>query len=274
MKLAFTTLGCPGWDLDRICTNARQDGFDGVDFRGYLETLDITALPLFTSQAESTRKRMQNTGLTVSGISSSIRLCKLESLAANLEEARRTIETAKGLGAGFVRVFGGGEAEKQSRAELVKIGAETMRQILLLPGATDLCWALETHDLWIKSTDTRLLLDRVPSPAFAALWDIGHTARVGGEAPGETWAAVGSRVRYCHVKDAVKDPRHPQAMEDGWRYVSPGTGQLPLAATIGFLKAHGYHGWMVFEHEKRWHPELAEPEEAFPAFARWARPLV
>jgi sugar phosphate isomerase/epimerase len=63
-------------------------------------------------------------------------------------------------------------------------------------------------------------------------------------------------------------------MEDGWHYVLPGEGQLPLAESIALLHENGYDGWLQFEHEKRWHPALFEPEVAFPAFAIWARKLV
>jgi sugar phosphate isomerase/epimerase len=119
-----------------------------------------------------------------------------------------------------------------------------------------------------------LLLDIIDNPAFGALWDMGHTARVGGESPEESYAAIGSRVGYTHVKDAVYDPAHPQAMADGWRYVLPGEGQLPLAEAIALLKQHGYEGWILFEHEKRWHPNLVEPEVAFPAFVKWIKPLI
>ena len=48
MKLSFMTLGCPNWDLDTICRRGKEYGYDGVDFRGYLDTLDITLHPLFT----------------------------------------------------------------------------------------------------------------------------------------------------------------------------------------------------------------------------------
>jgi sugar phosphate isomerase/epimerase len=78
-------------------------------------------------------------------------------------------------------------------------------------------------------------------------------------------------VLYTHIKDAEYNPRHPQAMGDGWRYMLPGTGMLPLQEAVQLLVESGYQGWMVYEHEKRWHPDLWEPEEAFPAFARWAR---
>jgi len=62
--------------------------------------------------------------------------------------------------------------------------------------------------------------------------------------------------------------------DDGWRYVTPGQGQLPLAEAIALLRQQGYTGWLVFEHEKRWHPELLEPEEIFPAYVQWVRQLI
>lgn len=98
---------------------------------------------------------------------------------------------------------------------------------------------------------------------------MGHTARVGGEQPAESLQALGDRVYAIHIKDAILDASHPDAMKDGWRYVSPGEGELPLAEAVGLLKERGFDGWAVFEHEKRWHGELPEPEEAFPKYVAW-----
>jgi sugar phosphate isomerase/epimerase len=274
MKICFMTLGCPNWDLETICRNGKKMGFDGVDFRGYLDTLDITLHPLFSSNVTNTRRMLDEAGLGVSCISSSIAVCLPEKLAANLEEARRTIPVALALGCQNVRIFGNGDPEKSSRKELAEIGRETIEQILHLEGADRIHWLFETHDTWVKAHDCRLLLDGIPDPAFGALWDMGHTYRVGGETPQETFTAIGSRVGYTHVKDAVYDPSHAQSMSDGWRYVFPGEGELPLAESIRLLHAHGYDGWLQFEHEKRWHPNLPEPEQAFPAFVRWARELL
>ncbi len=282
MKLSFMTLGCPTWDLDTICARGREYGFDGVDFRGYLDTIDITTLPMFTTHAAQTRRQINDAGLEVSAISSSIRVCADEAHQQNLDEAKRTILTARGLGAGVVRIFGAGDLTRHSRAELAKIGCAMIEEILALDGARDIHWVFETHDLWIKAADCKLLLDNIPNPNFGALWDMGHTSRVGGETPAQTFAAIGPRVGYAHVKDAAFDPSHPQAMTEnfadgqkvGWHYVLPGQGQLPLAESIGLLKSHGYTGWLLCEHEKRWHPDLVEPEVIFPAFVKWARPLI
>ena len=274
MKLAFMTLGCPDWNLDTMCARGREYGFDGVDFRGYLDTLDVTLRSEFTSGVAATRRMLAEAGLEVSAISSSINVCVPANLDASLDEARRTIAVAHDLGAAIVRIFGGGDLNTYSRAELARIGCDVIERILALDGAADLHWLFETHDLWIRAQDCRLLLDAIPNPAFGALWDMGHTYRVGGEAPAETFAALGGRVGYTHIKDAVYAPGHPEAMEDGWRYVLPGAGQLPLAESIAILRASGYDGWLQFEHEKRWHPRLSEPEVAFPAFVKWARASV
>lgn len=274
MKISLMTLGCPDWDLETICRRGREYGFDGVDFRGLGDELDVTKLPAFTTGAAETNHNLAAAGLEVSGISSSIKVCDAENLAANLEEAQRTITVAHALGAKNIRVFGMGDADKQTHIELAKIGRDCINQILALDGATTLNWLFETHDNWIRARDCKLLLDNIPSPAFGALWDMGHTARVGGESPAESYAAIGQRVGYTHIKDAVYDPTHPEAMNDGWRYVLPGEGQLPLAEAIALLKKNRYDGWILFEHEKRWHPNLAEPEIAFPAFVRWVRPLL
>jgi sugar phosphate isomerase/epimerase len=282
MKISFTSLGCPGWDLDTICRRGQEYGYDGVDFRGYLDTIDVTTLPLFTTQVAEVRRKLADAGLATSGISTSIKVCDADLLEKNLEEARRTIDLANGLGTSNLRVFGGGDLNRYSREELSRVGCDTVEQLLALDGASELHWLFETHDNWIKASDCRLLLDNIPNPAFGALWDMGHTPRVGGETPQETYDAIGPRVGYTHIKDAVFDPNHPQAMSEnfdgkvvvGWRYTIPGSGQLPLAEAIALLKSKGYDGWLMFEHEKRWHPDLLEPEDILPAYANWVRTLI
>jgi sugar phosphate isomerase/epimerase len=274
MKLSTTTLGCPAWSLDEIIKNCSEYGLAGIDFRGMQDVLDVTQLPEFTSGVNETKRKLVDAGLQVSGISSSIRVCVSEKLQDNIEEAKRTIAAVKALDCTQIRVFGAGDSAVHSKEQLADIGRDTIEKILQLDGARDIKWVFETHDEWIKAVDCKLLLDRIPDPAFGVLWDMGHTARVGGETPAETYAAVGPRTFYTHVKDAVFDETHARAMKDGWRYVPPGTGQLPLAEAIALLKENNYDGWIMFEHEKRWHDELEEPEVIFPQFVGWARPLI
>ncbi len=273
MKISFMTLGCPNWDLDTICARGQEYGFDGVDFRGYLDEIDITKLPLFTTQAAETRQKLADSGLEVSGISTSLRVCDPNALESNLEEARRTIEAAHNFGAVNIRMFGGGDLEKHTHAELAQFGCDCVEQILELDGAAGLRWLFETHDNWVQARHCKLLLDHIPNPAFGALWDMGHTWRVGRETPADSHAALGTRIGYAHVKDARYAPDSPLAMPDGWHYVAPGRGELPLTESIRLLQANGYDDWLLFEHEKRWHPNLPEPEEIFPQFVEWIQKI-
>ena len=144
MKISFTTLGCPEWSLDDIC--AKGGDYDGVDFRGLQDTMDITQLPAFTTGVAATRRKLQDAGLEVSGVSSSIRVCVPEKLEDNIEEARRSIPVANDLGCGAIRVFGNGDSNAHSKEQLADIGRETMEQILALDGAGALKWLFETHD--------------------------------------------------------------------------------------------------------------------------------
>ncbi len=274
MKLAFTTLGCPDWDLQTICQKGKEYGFDGIDFRGLKEDLDITQIPAFTTQLAATKATLAEANLVVSGISSSISLCDSSLHTQNIEEAKRALSVALALGVPYIRVFGKGDVQRHTRTELASIGQQTMEEILALKGAEDVHWVFETHDHWIHSHDCQLLLERIPAPAFGVLWDMGHTTRVGQETAVQTLDMLGDRILYVHVKDALYDPDHPQAMADGWRYVAPGAGQLPLAEAIRLLQNRGYDGWLVFEHEKRWHRELPEPEEIFPQFIAWVRTVI
>jgi uncharacterized membrane protein len=52
------------------------------------------------------------------------------------------------------------------------------------------------------------------------------------------------------------------------RYVLTGDGAIGVAGVVATLAAGGYRGLYGFEWEKRWHPDIAEPDVAFPHYAR------
>ncbi|MGF1449321.1 MAG: sugar phosphate isomerase/epimerase family protein [Opitutales bacterium] len=271
MKLAFMTLGCPDWDLPTICRRGQQYGYDGVDFRGLQQQLDVTVMPEFTTGAAATKTLLADHGLEISAISSSIRLCQSDARADNLAEAQRHIEVAQTFGVERLRVFGGGDLANHSQEALKAVGIEMMHAILDLDGAADCIWMFETHDHWVAREHALALVNGVDHPRFQVLWDMAHCFRIAEESPQECLQAYGTRITYAHLKDAVYEPENPLALKDGWRYVPAGEGQLPIGEAVEGLKSIGYDGWLQFEHEKRWHRNLDEPEDIFPKFARWAR---
>ena len=53
MKLAFSTLGCPEWDLDTIIRAARKYGYDGIELRALAGSLDL----LSSAELTTVRRR-------------------------------------------------------------------------------------------------------------------------------------------------------------------------------------------------------------------------
>jgi fatty-acyl-CoA synthase len=47
MKLAFSTLGCPHWELERIAQAARAYGYAAVELRAIAGDLDLLNRPEF-----------------------------------------------------------------------------------------------------------------------------------------------------------------------------------------------------------------------------------
>jgi sugar phosphate isomerase/epimerase len=148
-----------------------------------------------------------------------------------------------------VRVFGG---ESPALDDI----ARRLEPVLARAAALGVTVALETHDGFSSAARVGELLRLVDNPSFAALWDVHHPYCVG-ESPDEVLHALGDRVHLVHVKDARR-------RGDAWELVPLGAGDVPVRESLAALDAAGYDGWLTVEWEKRWHPELAEPEIALP----------
>lgn len=265
MKLAFTTLGCPDWDLDTIIARAGEYGFDGVDFRGYRGEMNIYRRAEFTSQAGETAQRFRDAGLEIPCFSSSARVGTAPEQA--IEEVEAYLPLCEAFGAKLIRVFVGkvGDSELETVAETA---AATLRRLAHVAGDRGITVAVETHDDWVASANLKMILEKADLPAIGALWDIHHPFRMGGESPQATWDTIGRWVRYTHVKDSYVG-------DDGATHLClQGEGDVPVADVVRVLRQGGYDGWLTLEWEKKWHPEIPEAEVAFPRYVRHMRELL
>ena len=75
IPIAFSTLGCPAWDLDRILEFAHQHGFSAVELRGLQGNLDLPSHPIFApDRIEQTKRRFETSKLQIACVSSSANL--------------------------------------------------------------------------------------------------------------------------------------------------------------------------------------------------------
>lgn len=176
-----------------------------------------------------------------------------------IENGLRMIDLAAELGAPFIRVFGGALPEGETRATLIKPTAEVLHRLGTYGGEHGVTVTLETHDAWTRSEDVLELIQAVALPSVKVLWDAHHTYRFG-ETPAQSLALLGNAIAYVHLKDSRLTPDKPGE----WTYCLLGEGDVPLREIRSLLKRAGYDGYLSLEWEKKWHPEIEEPEVILP----------
>lgn len=66
MKLAFSTLGCPGWELGQIAETARSLGYDAIELRAVAGDLDLLNRPEFQpAELNVTRRKLADSQVSV-----------------------------------------------------------------------------------------------------------------------------------------------------------------------------------------------------------------
>lgn len=267
LPIAFSTLGCPAWTWRKILDQAAQFGYAALELRGVQGEMDLPKSPQFTgAKLKESLQDLAALDLKISDLGASARLGEPEAAkrAAQLDEARRFIDLAHKLQTPYVRVFGGKlgkDQTMQAATELIIAGFKELHEHARGSGVTLL---IESHDEFTTSASLLKILQGMNLPTAALLWDAHHTFTDGHEQPAETFKQLGKYVRHTHLKDS-------RPGEKDRRYVLTGTGDVPVKETVKVLAASGYKGYYCFEWEKKWHPEIEEPEIAFPHYAKVMR---
>jgi sugar phosphate isomerase/epimerase len=262
LPLGFSTLGSPKWDWLPTLDFAAAHGFAGIELRGLQQTMDLSKRPEFQpDRLAQTKRELAARGLTVPCLGASVNLHEQDTakLGAAMAETRRFIDVAGALGAPYVRVFGNEWVKGMSREAVLAYIARGLRELGEYARPRGVTVLLESHGHFVDSPTLAELMRLADSPAVGILWDAHHT-HVAKESPETSVAQLGKWIRHTHLKDSVPEGT-------GRKYVLTGRGEVPVKRQIEVLAQSGYRGFYSLEWEKRWHPELAEPEVAFADFA-------
>lgn len=266
-RISFSTLGCPKWDWSTVLARASQWGYAAIELRGLQGEMDLTKRPEFSEgRLAASLKDLESLNLRISDLGSSVRLHedKPAVRAAQFDEGRRYIDLAHRLGVPYIRVFGDRIAPgqpKQATLDRIASGLHELGEYGKGSGVTVL---IESHGEFCDSPTLLEILTAAKSPNAALLWDAHHTVVVGKEQPSTTLERVGNYVRHVHLKDSKPEGKDV-------RYVLTGAGTIPLREIVQLLVKRQFPGYFSFEWEKVWHPEIEEPEVAFPQFAKAIR---
>lgn len=161
----------------------------------------------------------------------------------------------------MVRVFGGKVPEGKTVEDVLPQVVDQLAALADDAAGHGVTLVLESHDDWTDSCDLRKILEGVNHRCLRALWDLNHPYRFKTEAPEDTMKWIGDYVAYVHCKDSF-EPKF-----DEFQYCHMGEGSLPWEKMLDLLVKDRYDGYLTFEWEKRWHPDLPEPEVAFPIYS-------
>jgi sugar phosphate isomerase/epimerase len=270
LPIAVSTLGCPKWDWGTIVKNTSQWGFAALELRGIQNQMDLPKCAEFSStRLPGTLRDLAAVNLKISDLGASAQMHEPDPAkrAKHMDEARRFIDLAHQMNAPYVRVFPNqfipGE-DKKVTIERIAAGLHELGEYANGSGVTVI---VESHGEFRRADDLTAIIDGAKSKNVAFLWDAHHTC-VEGEKPADTFARLGRLTRHTHLKDSL--PIAGKSKEDR-QYVLTGTGEIPVKETVRVLASHGYKGYYCFEWEKRWHPEIEEPEVSFPHYAKTMR---
>ena len=264
LPIAFSTLGCPGWTWPTVLEQADRLGYAGIELRGIQGDMDLPKRPELTGEAlNQARRDVQSRGLVITDLGASAHMHEKDPAlrAAQLDDGRRFIDLAHALGVPYVRMFGDKLAPGEPKEEVIKRIVDGFQQMAAAAKPAGVTVLIESHGDFTNSPDLLTILDGVGSPAFALLWDAHHTFVAGGEAPADTYKQLGRYMRHTHLKDSK-----PEGSDH--RYVLTGTGVVPVKEQVRVLATNGYKGFYCYEWEKKWHPEIEEPEVAFPHYVK------
>jgi sugar phosphate isomerase/epimerase len=271
MKLSFSTLGCPNWDLDTVIKKAKDYGFNGTEIRGIKDQLDVTQLYEFTTKAKQTKQKINEAGIEIICFSSSIRMAEPDKSkrSEHLDELKRYVELCENFETPYIRIFGG-EVGEHSWSQAIDEATETLDKMIEIIKDFNAKIVIETHDDWIAADHFEALMKRVNSDKVGILWDVNHPFMFIGEDPEKTLEKVGKWIYHTHWKDSKI------AIDTvmGFEPCLMGEGDLPHKQIYSVLEKGRYDGYLSLEWEKRWHTELPDPEIAFPQYFNYMNNLM
>ena len=264
MKLAFSTLGCPHWELERIAQAARAYGYAAVELRAIGGDLDLLKRPEFqTGTLETTQCWLADQNLSICCVDTS---CTFDSPDADerrkqVEIALRHAELAAALGAPLIRIFPdkiqAGATRSETRNNIAACLLEVAQQ-----GPSGVRIALETHGDFARGHIAAEIMRLANHPNVALIWDVANSVAAG-DSIEESARAVAPYLAHVHLRDAraVKGHEH-------WLPVLAGRGAISFTDAVNALRRLAYDGYVSFEWEKYWRPEIEEPEVALPDFVK------
>lgn len=120
MKLAFSTLGCPGWSWDEIFATAKDLSFDGIEIRGIGDEIYApNASPFNGTNFKHTIEQLTKANIQIPMLTTGICVSSGHETEI-IKEAIEYINLAEKLSAKYIRVMAEGTPQPECQIDLNK----------------------------------------------------------------------------------------------------------------------------------------------------------
>lgn len=261
MKIGFSTIGCPDWDLDTIIAQGAALKYEAVELRGIQGEMHLPACAAVAKDPESVANRFAEANLDLACLATgnAFHWPDKKKVAENKAQVREFIELAAQLRCPLVRVFGDEVPRyEQKQVTLLRI-ADALRDLAPVAASNGVTLVLENHGDFAASRDVWFILDAVNHPAVQCCWHPCH-AKAAGDRLTLSVPRIGRLISLVHLVDG-------RFNEDGALegYALPGDGNVDIERFLFLLRGVTYDGYLIFDWPKLWVPGLADPDKAFPA---------
>lgn len=263
MKLAFSTLGCPNWNFDEICSTAKDLGYDAIEIRGVANEMYAPSIKVFNDDnINKTIEKLRMLNICISMLTSGATLAVHSEREKAVNEAKAYVDLAKTLKVPYIRVMC--TNSPQPSGGDIALCKRLFKEVCEYAKGTGVTPLMETNGIFADTALLSRFLDEVG--AGGALWDINHPYRFMGENISDTIKNLGSKIKYVHIKDSI--------VQNGQtKYKMLGYGDIPIKEALDSLKENGYDGTVSLEWVKRWNKELEEPGIVFSHFITYIKRL-
>ncbi len=254
MKIAFSTVVCPGWTLDQVIKAAVDMGYLGVEMRSFLESESPVLSDPMQMDPGEVQAKFAKAGVAAVSLATGVRLDKpifppvvgrmFVDEEEGVSETKEFVDFAARASVEYVRVYGLQVPTFEPRAwgdrrvgERLLLAAQTARN-------TRTRLLIENGGSYARASDLLDLINAFPNQWLGVSYNI-LAAYQAGECPIE-----GVRL--------LKDHLHMVKMIDVDAEYNPailGDGIMPCRHMINELRAMDFDGWVVHEYPKLWVPE-------------------
>lgn len=242
--LAFSTLACPNWKIDRVMRTAVACGYQGVELRsaGY-GVSDIMSDPA-QSAASKVFETAQSRGVTIAAIATNLVFDQpisppvigtvIGDQERTIRQAKRMIDLASALECPLVRVFAFRRSGNESVTRTTKRVCSRLAKVADHADKTGVRIAIENGGDYLTASAMMGILDRVQSPLLCASYSPAIALR-GGESPDTGVDILGNRLAVLKIREIGNgSPVMPDLNAGPWKSA---------------LNSIPDNAWIVVEHD-------------------------